>query len=681
MRRRTAGLLVALGVVVSGLAACEPAPGPPIDIYSFAGDCYALKDATTGRYVARDALGFHTGPTDRAQATPFVLQATALGRYMFWGTGGYLPRTGPVGSVIPTRTPGPTADWAISAAGRRVGFASVDTGRGLSVGAAGRLAQAQGVETRWALEATGGCTPFPEVAVGATGTPFTGAGPTAPVRGFVDAHTHVSAFRFLGGRFHCGRPWSPYGVTVALEDCPDHQPNGEAAVAENFLSTGSPVGTHDTDGWPSFAGWPRPESLTHEGTYWRWIERAWRGGLRIMVTDLVENRSLCEIYPLKAGTSCNDMDSVRLQAADMYALQDYIDAQSKGPGKGFLRIVRSADEARRVISSGKLAVVLGVEVSEVLDCGLRGGQPTCDPAQVESGLDELEALGVRSFFPVHKFDNGLGGTAFDGGATGLLVNVGNKWATGDWWDVQRCAPGAEADNSPDNLAQGREDLYTLFHDVLEPLLATDLPAYPPGPSCNPKGLTDMGRYVVGAMADRGLIVETDHFSVKARDEALTILEQRGYSGVISSHSWGDDTSRVRLQDLGGVVAPYATTSPGYVESWRRARSTAAPGLFGIGYGTDTNGLGAQAGPRPGAAASNPVTYPYRTFDGGTVMHQSVSGTRTWDINTDGAANYGLFPDWVEDLRHLAGDQIVDDMANGAEAYLQMWARAEAAAVR
>ena len=60
------------------------------------------------------------------------------------------------------------------------------------------------------------------------------------------------------------------------------------------------------------------------------------------------------------------------------------------------------------------------------------------------------------------------------------------------------------------------------------------------------------------------------------------------------------------------------------------------------------------------------------------MHQQRSGTRTCDVNIDGVANYGLFPDWVEDLRKIAGHQIVDDLANGAEAYLQMWARAEAA---
>jgi hypothetical protein len=45
------------------------------------------------------------------------------------------------------------------------------------------------------------------------------------------------------------------------------------------------------------------------------------------------------------------------------------------------------------------------------------------------------------------------------------------------------------------------------------------------------------------------------------------------------------------------------------------------------------------------------------------------------VNVDGVAHYGLFPDYIEDLRMIAGDQIVDDLANGAEAYLQMWERA------
>jgi hypothetical protein len=52
-----------------------------------------------------------------------------------------------------------------------------------------------------------------------------------------------------------------------------------------------------------------------------------------------------------------------------------------------------------------------------------------------------------------------------------------------------------------------------------------------------------------------------------------------------------------------------------------------------------------------------------------------TGTRTFDINRDGVAHYGLYPDWVEDLRMVAGDEIVDDLVRGPEAYLQMWERA------
>ena len=677
MARRLRNATAVLGCVFASASAVPPASAA--DVYSFANGCYVLRDATTGRYVLRDALGYSATAPTVGGATPFRMQATALGRYLLYGPDRRMPSTAPLNSVASTSAPGPAADWRVQDVGGNLRLVSVSTGKQLGLGAAARVRQVADGPARWRFVPAQGCSVFPEVEVNVTGTPFKGSSPTARVRGFLDDHIHLGAFQFLGGRFHCGRPWSPYGVTVALKDCVDHFPNGAGAVVENFISTGSPVGTHSPEGWPSFAGWPRDESQSHEGTYWKWIERAWRSGLRLMVTDLVENRALCELYPFKKN-NCNEMASAYQQARDMLALQDYIDAQFGGPGKGFFRLVTSSAEARRVINHGKLAVVLGIEVSEVLDCGQFNGTPKCDTAQIDRELDKLYAAGVRSMFPVHKFDNALGGTRFDSGATGVLVNTGNKYATGRFWTADHC-DDPDHDNTPTPIGDPEAQLMaTLFGPILTlPLFQGQLPVYPPGPHCNPKGLTTLGAHVIRSMMDKGMIVETDHLSMKARRAVLTILESESYPGVISSHSWGDPGSQKRLQRLGGIVGPISSVATKFAEEWRFARANRDPNrFFGTGFGSDINGLHSQPPPRPGAAA-NPVTYPFRSFDGGSLINRQRSGTRVYDINIDGVDHYGLYPDWIEDLRMVAGQQIVEDMANGAEAYLRMWARAETAA--
>jgi len=682
---------VASALVASFIAAGSAvAADSPADIYRYAGECVTLHDNWSNRYLGRDDAGYAMKFFRRA-ATPLRMQATGLGSYLLYGPDGTMPAAAILDRVVPSGQAGPRADWVLADGGDGLRLTNVSTGLNLSVTWGGLLTQNQRSNARWSFEPSDGCSTFPEISVDEDGTPLPGAGPGAEVQGFLDAHVHITAFEFLGGRFHCGRPWSRYGAMEALKDCPDHGALGRLAVAENLLSTGSLTGSHSNNGWPNFGspnlpGWPRYDSLTHEGTYWKGVERAWRAGLRIMVADLVENRALCEIYWLKKN-SCRDMDSLRLQARDLYDLQDYIDAQSKGPGKGFFRIVKSPAEARAVINDGKLAVIIGVETSQPFDCLYKDGVEICTHEQIDSGLQELWDLGVRSLFPVHKFDNAFGGTAMDGGTNGILVNLGNKYMTGRWWEVESC-PVGEHDRSP-GLAPGVPDVYvdlatgdpgpSVFRqEFTAPLVTADLPTYPPGPVCNVRGLTELGEYLVNRMIDMGMIVETDHLSVKGRARALEILEARGYSGVITSHSWGDNTSRTRIQALGGVVAPYANTTREYIDEWRDARATrSGTYLWGIGYGADTNGLGQQAAPRPGALYDNPVTYPFVSFDGNVTIRQSQWDNRLWDFNLDGASHYGLFPDWIEDMRHVAGQEIVDDMARGAEAYLQMWERATA----
>ncbi|HEV2789956.1 MAG TPA: Coagulation factor 5/8 type domain-containing protein [Solirubrobacterales bacterium] len=511
--------------------------------------------------------------------------------------------------------------------------------------------------------------PAAEIGLDATGIPWSGSSPYAEVEGTVDGHNHVTAYEFLGGDAHCGEPWNPLGPAAALVDCPDHYPNGAGAVLENALY-GEPLRTHDPVGWPTFEDWPAPKSMTHEQTYYRWIERAYLGGVRIMVNDLVENVALCDVYPIKHN-SCDDMTSVRLQYRRIQELEAFVDAKSGGPGRGWFRIVRDPFEARRVVNEGKLAVVLGIETSEIFGCGGSEQLPRCGREQILAGLDEIERMGVASFFPIHKFDNALGGVRFDSGAFGTAINAANFKQTGHFWQIERCQ-GEREDNAQDTALPHEADVIDAGLSAFMPPVA--LPVYPPPPHCNVLGLSPLGEFTVEQMIDRGLMIEVDHMSQKAADRALQLAERRGFSGVLSSHTWMDPHLRSRVYGLGGFIEPITLGPEDFIEEWRQLRAAADPRFkFGIGFGADANGFHAQP-PARGAGQPNAVTYPFKSLDGRIVFDKQVSGQRVYDVNVDGVAHYGLYPDWMEQLRLLAGQAIADDLMGGAEAYLQTWER-------
>ncbi|WP_106396413.1 amidohydrolase family protein [Actinocorallia populi] len=510
-----------------------------------------------------------------------------------------------------------------------------------------------------------------EDAVEVSGEPFSGTSPDGLVRGYADLHSHLMSYEGFGGRVMCGSVFDEGGVAEALKDCPDHGTDGSTAWFENLVSTGSPFGKHDTEGWPTFEDWPSRSSRTHQQAYHTWIERSWRAGQRLLVNHLVSNRTLCEVYPLKKHP-CDEMSSIRLQAERTYDLQEYIDGRSGGPGRGWFRIVRGPDEARRVIEQGKLAVVLGVETSEPFGCRQVRGRARCTEKQIDDGLDEMQRLGVGSMFLCHKFDNALCGVRFDPDTTGLVLNIGNFLGSGRFWQADTCRR-PERDNT---ISPANEFTSVLAGPLahLRPLGLT-VPAYPEPPHCNINGLTDLGAYAVKGMIKRGMLVEVDHMSVEAADRTLSILEQEDYPGVVSSHSWTDRNFLQRIYRLGGMATSYASAADGFVASWRQARKASVPGdFFGFGFGLDANGMGPLPGPRGGNAA-NPVRYPFTSpFDPGVRLDRQRTGERAWDVNTEGVANYGLIPDWLADVHTVGGDEIITDMSHGAEAYLRMWER-------
>lgn len=638
--------------------------------YTLANDCWAM-NPVGGAYVAKSAGGY-VANARRGKSERFYLKPTELGIYLVYDRNRGFLAAGDGNAVETATEPSPATEWTVRRAGKRLRLINLETERALTVGAGKRLEQAAtGAKgSRFLFRLANNCTQYPEITLGASGSPYRAPTPYAEVRGTIDPHLHIGAYEFLGGGAHCGRPWHRYGVPYALVDCPDHGPGGTTSIFENVTYEES-VGGHDTVGWPTFKDWPHPLSQTHEQTYYRWMERAWKAGTRIIVNDLVENEVLCRVYPFgKRNPQCDDMTSVRLQAKRMRELQNYIDAQNGGPGKGWFRIVRTPFQARRVINRGKLAVVLGVEVSRIFGCGFKNNIPQCDRADVDRGLDEMERMGVASLFPIHKFDNGFGGVRFDSGSFGVAINNANRLETGRYWDIETC-PGPEHDNpqetgTPSEAGILGQGLFSLLTPGL-------LPIYPPPPHCNTRGLTSLGRYLIEEMIDRGIMIETDHMGVKTADAALRIAESRRYSGVLSTHTWSDPLMFRRIYRLGGFATPITEIAPDFIAEWKKMRqSRSRRFVFGIGFGADSNGLHSQPRAR---GSEGRVTYPFRSIDGRVKFRRQRSGQRLYDVNRDGVAHYGLHADWFQDLMNVAGRRIGRDLFRGAEAYLQTWERA------
>ena len=107
--------------------------------------------------------------------------------------------------------------------------------------------------------------PLPEASVDATGTPARGASPEAAVFGTVEGHAHITAFEFLGGDWHCGRPWSPFGAPYALPASCAADEQGTNGAFESFIDFGGPTAPSECTGWPTLQGLAKPDRARRGG--------------------------------------------------------------------------------------------------------------------------------------------------------------------------------------------------------------------------------------------------------------------------------------------------------------------------------------------------------------------------------------------------------------------------------
>ncbi|MAA74760.1 MAG: peptidase M19 [Salinisphaeraceae bacterium] len=690
--------------------------------YDLFNQCWVMR--ANGAYVRRDGADFVADADATADtAERFYMRAANLARYLFYTQDERLmTASGPGVSTAALSEPEGGSDWTFTEAGNALNAATLDGA--LAVAGDGSLVLGQ-TPAALRFEPATGCAEYPEMPLGMIGQSYTGNA-NEPVLGFAEVHAHMSmgsemsdGSRNVGptaGGVQWGHAANRFGVPHALGDCEQfHGPNGTLDPEALILDL-TPGTTHDTQGWPTFVDWPANDSQLHQQMYWRWVERAWMSGLRIMTVLGTNIEALCQVAQATGPTrgqnpadlDCVDMSVGMKQVEYLFGIQDYIDAQFGGPGKGFFRIVGSPAEAREVIAEGKLAVIPGLEFTNIWGCNVTflpdgSEQRACTREDIDAEIDRVWDAGVRQVFPFHDVDSALGGA----GLFSNILEIINFVGTGRFFETYACEDGGEGENFLFNAG-----LTSLAADapLLGQILGNDnpitstllgltngaVPTAESGRRCNVRTVTDLGIYAIDKMMKKGFIIDIDHAEIRSKQIMLdyTATTEPDYP-MVSGHGGQGGINNEQAKQIiaqGGVIYPGNFNGFGHETFLQQLRplwdASGTTREFSVGYGADANGLRNLPGPRGMGRimATGAVNYPFQLFQGPgwgpqfdniapvTVEMLSVPGNdgRMWNVNEGGMYHYGMIPDIVEEIRLEGGKDALDSYYNSAETYLQMW---------
>ena len=262
----------------------------------------------------------------------------------------------------------------------------------------------------------------------------------------------------------------------------------------------------------------------------------------------------------------------------------------------------------------------------------------------------------------------------------MFINIFNRWQTGHYFNTGPCPDPSQGEEMT-TLSPVELTVLASFFPATQAIAAEGMPEFPPGRQCNTKGLTKLGAYFVRRLIAKHMLIDVDHLSEYARQRVL-----RSRPSTTTRWSRATPTPAVcgRRASCGACTGSAGSRPPGPPRRLRsRRRSTrlrdyrSRSHFFGVPLGTDTGGFSELPAPRSDAA-QHPLAYPFTSYDGTVTFDRQVSGERTFDLNTDGVAHYGLFADLIADVQRTPGsERPMRYLFRGAEAYLQMWERAYA----
>jgi hypothetical protein len=397
---------------------------------------------------------------------------------------------------------------------------------------------------------------------------------TLPLWGFADTHAHPMNDLAFGGNVIQGSLYARDGSSfpsdryrrTALPTMFENMEWAEAGKLAGMLSpfylggtsavpafppldpaTGALVGEAAREltrgmrsGYPELNGYPSSTQMAGQTMYGEWVRRAYDGGLRLM-SALAVNNWVISSHPLKRRVLLSlqpedDKGSTVVQVLDIKTWA------SRPENRTWVEVALTPADARRIIGSNKLAIVIGIELDTLGNFVPNGhfnekgvvvmpDNPERQRALIKAELKDLYYQGVRQIGPFHYVSGVWGGAAMsqrffndiNRGITGQNVEVASG-AEGiryrldmDGWGVSGLAARTALTRDLPNMQQGSNWQSTR------------------GGHVNAMGLTTAGKILFEEMTKRGFLIDTDHASHLSTNDLLEQARERGYP-LLSSHS-------------------------------------------------------------------------------------------------------------------------------------------------
>ncbi len=388
-----------------------------------------------------------------------------------------------------------------------------------------------------------------------------------------------------------------------------------------------------------FVDFPKWNTFFHQTMHITWVHRSYEGGQRLMVVHVGTARSW-EFNSLAGEPT----PPARQHIEEAVNYMKSMVAQNPD----WLEIAYTPQDARRIILSNKMAIVLGIEQAEI------GSYFN----NIEEEINWLAGLGIRHFFPIHNIDNTLGGAAIFNSTLNSYNDLVNRQSQTDPIQAFHVRNGYTAPSVADNtytnmfmktnfMRQAMRNFPIAGFGNIPFFYSNDIPAeygyngYTGHK--NATGLTTRGRQYILSLMSRGMVIDLDHMSDLAQDQTVEMMNAIHYP-MVSGHSNlrdlrrgpndqsnHDQEAKLRteftipakravditksagmfglmsqqndIKDAPGcpVANNNAGGTPSFIQAYWYLLSTTG-GNKGIAFGTDFNGFSVQVSPRFGVDA-------------------------------------------------------------------------------